>query len=106
MCGIAGHVASADGGRSPREAHALVRAMANALAHRGPDASGVHGSGPATLGHTRLSIIDLSTGANQPMVSADGQVVLLTLRAVRVGRQEARLRRAFSAAEISWGLEY
>src|SRR5205085_11983631 len=77
MCGIAGHVASADAGRSPREAHALVRAMANALHHRGPDASGVHGSGPATVGHTRLSIIDLSTGANQPMVSADGQVVLV-----------------------------
>ena len=77
MCGIAGHVASADAGRSPRDAHALVRAMADALAHRGPDASGVHGSGLATLGHTRLSIIDLSTGANQPMVSADGHVVLV-----------------------------
>ena len=77
MCGIAGHVASADAGRSPRDAHALVRAMADALAHRGPDASGVHGSGLATLGHTRLSIIDLSTGANQPMLSADGQVVLV-----------------------------
>src|SRR6476659_6059417 len=77
MCGIAGHVASADAGRSPREAHALVRAMADALHHRGPDASGVHGSGLATLGHTRLSIIDLSTDANQPMLSADGQVVLV-----------------------------
>ena len=32
MCGIAGHVASADAGRSPRDAHALVRAMADALA--------------------------------------------------------------------------
>ena len=77
MCGIAGHVASADAGRSPRDAHALVRAMADALAHRGPDASGVHGSGLATLGHTRLSIIDLSTGANQPMLSGDGQIVLV-----------------------------
>src|SRR4029079_18269398 len=76
MCGIAGHVASVDAGRSPPDARALVRAMADALHHRGPDASGVHQNGLATLGHTRLSIIDLSTGANQPMVSADGQVVL------------------------------
>ena len=51
--------------------------MADALHHRGPDASGVHRSGPPTLGHTRLSIIDLSTDANQPMLSADGQVVLV-----------------------------
>ena len=42
MCGIAGHVASADAGRDPREAQALVRAMTDALHHRGPDASGVH----------------------------------------------------------------
>ena len=77
MCGIAGHVASADAGRDPRDAKALVRAMADALHHRGPDASGVHQSGAATLGHTRLSIIDLSTDANQPMLSADRQVVLV-----------------------------
>ena len=50
MCGIAGHVASADAGRSPREAHALVRAMADALHHRGPDASGVHRSGLGDAG--------------------------------------------------------
>jgi len=77
MCGIAGHVASVDAGRAPRDGHALVRAMTDALHHRGPDASGVHQSGLATLGHTRLSIIDLSTDANQPMLSADGQTVLV-----------------------------
>jgi asparagine synthase (glutamine-hydrolysing) len=77
MCGIAGHVASVDAGRAPREADALVRAMVTALHHRGPDAAGVHQHGAATLGHTRLSIIDLSTDANQPMLSADGQVVLV-----------------------------
>jgi asparagine synthase (glutamine-hydrolysing) len=77
MCGIAGHLASADAGRDPRDAKAMVRAMTDALHHRGPDASGVHQSGPAVLGHARLSIIDLSTDANQPMLSADGQVVLV-----------------------------
>jgi asparagine synthase (glutamine-hydrolysing) len=77
MCGIAGHVTRADAGRDPRDAKALVRAMADALHHRGPDASGVHQNGAAVLGHARLSIIDLSADANQPMLSADGQVVLV-----------------------------
>ncbi len=79
MCGIAGYVASAGAGagRDPREVLALVRAMTDALHHRGPDASGVHQIGPAVLGHARLSIIDLSTDANQPMLSADGQVGLV-----------------------------
>src|SRR6185312_13120050 len=63
--------------RAPDDARALVRAMADALAHRGPDASAVHQAGAAVLGHTRLAIIDLSTDANQPMVSADGQVTLV-----------------------------
>ena len=100
MCGIAGHVASADAGRAPREARRWCGAMVAALHHRGPDAAGVHQSGPATLGHTRLSIIDLSTDANQPMLSADGQVVLvfngeiynfreLRRRAARRGRHAA-----------------
>ena len=77
MCGIAGHVGHGDAIRGPGEAQALVQAMTGALRHRGPDASGVHHSGPAVLGHRRLSIIDLSTDANQPMLSADGQVVLV-----------------------------
>jgi asparagine synthase (glutamine-hydrolysing) len=37
------------------------------LRHRGPDASGVWSDAEATLGHARLSIIDLSASANQPM---------------------------------------
>ena len=66
-----------DAGRDPRDAKVLVRAMTDALHHRGPDASGVHQNGAAVLGHARLSIIDLSADANQPMLSADGQVVLV-----------------------------
>ncbi|HEY6477310.1 MAG TPA: asparagine synthase (glutamine-hydrolyzing) [Polyangia bacterium] len=78
MCGIAGHVGLGAGTpRGSEDARALVRAMTDAIAHRGPDASAVHQNGPAVLGHTRLAIIDLSTEANQPMVSADGQVTLV-----------------------------
>ena len=49
--------------------------MTAAVAHRGPDAEAVVVAGPATLGHRRLSIIDVAHGA-QPMYSADGRWVL------------------------------
>jgi asparagine synthase (glutamine-hydrolysing) len=52
-----------------------VRAMADALAHRGPDGSGVWTGPGVGLGHRRLSIIDLATG-DQPMRSADGRLAL------------------------------
>jgi asparagine synthase (glutamine-hydrolysing) len=48
----------------------------NAIQHRGPDASSLKEFENLTLGFNRLSIIDLSTSANQPMASADGQVWL------------------------------
>ena len=63
MCGIAGFVGS--GERSHLER------MTRALAHRGPDAEGYLVDGPVHLGHRRLSIVDISGGA-QPMHSADG----------------------------------
>ena len=74
MCGIAGYLCT---GRDPRQAEAVVRAMVKALDHRGPDANGVHQDGPAVLGHTRLSIIDLRPESNQPFLSADGEVALV-----------------------------
>ena len=49
----------------------------DAVAHRGPDGSGWQvfdsARGPAALGHRRLSIIDLSDAAQQPMSYADGR---------------------------------
>lgn len=49
----------------------------DAVAHRGPDGSGWRvfdsARGPAALGHRRLSIIDLSDAAQQPMSYADGR---------------------------------
>ena len=73
MCGIAGiyHLQTA----KPVDT-ARVRAMADAIAHRGPDGEGVWTAPGVGLGHRRLSIIDLAGGA-QPMASDDGQVVLI-----------------------------
>ena len=71
MCGIAGCYRQPDGPK-------LVDIMLDRMAHRGPDATGVWASegGPADmqLGHLRLSIIDLSTAADQPLVK-DGLVI-------------------------------
>jgi asparagine synthase (glutamine-hydrolysing) len=50
----------------------LLRRMIATIRHRGPDADGIHVSGPAGLAHARLSIIDLASGG-QPMSSMDGR---------------------------------
>ena len=76
MCGIAGIIA----GDSARPVDTgLVQRMCDALAHRGPDGSGLWpkpGMAPGiALGHRRLAIIDLA-GSPQPMVSADGRCVI------------------------------
>ncbi|MEO7113051.1 MAG: hypothetical protein ABI183_21615, partial [Polyangiaceae bacterium] len=48
--------------------------MNDALAHRGPDAEGIWAIGRAVLGHRRLSIVDLSVAANQPLLNEDGSI--------------------------------
>lgn len=50
--------------------------MMDALAHRGPDDQGVYEFAEGTLGHRRLSIIDLA-GGRQPMVTADGRYAIV-----------------------------
>jgi len=52
---------------------ALVKAMADTIAHRGPDDEGYYVSGPVGLGFRRLSIIDLQTG-HQPISNEDDTV--------------------------------
>jgi asparagine synthase (glutamine-hydrolysing) len=71
MCGIAGifHLQVA----KPVEP-ARVAMMTDALAHRGPDGSGVWTGPGVGLGHRRLAIIDLG-GGDQPMATADGKLV-------------------------------
>lgn len=51
--------------------------MGNCLAHRGPDADGFFQHENVGFVHRRLSIIDLSDAANQPMVSGDGNYVMI-----------------------------
>ena len=72
MCGIAGAV-----GQSARDP-ALLRRMAAAIAHRGPDDDGVWIDRDAAVGlsHRRLAIVDLSAQGHQPMLSADGRFVI------------------------------
>jgi asparagine synthase (glutamine-hydrolysing) len=70
MCGIAGSLWW-DG----RDDRANVAAMNAALAHRGPDADGLLVSGPATLAHRRLAIIDCAAAANQPLVDGDSGLI-------------------------------
>ena len=51
--------------------------MNEALRHRGPDMDGVHAYDCCILGHRRLSILDLSESAKQPMVSEDGSIAIV-----------------------------
>src|SRR5699024_2999545 len=55
----------------------VLERMNDSLAHRGPDAAGVHREPGVGLGHRRLSIVDLSAVGKQPMHSQDGDVVLV-----------------------------
>jgi asparagine synthase (glutamine-hydrolysing) len=79
MCGIAGIVSLRDAPTTPGVRDA-VQAMIDVQAHRGPDGEGIWQAdvGPAVvaLGHRRLSIIDLSSGGNQPRSSADDRYVI------------------------------
>lgn len=75
MCGIVGFV---DKRFLPPDPEGVAGAMADHMRRRGPDAGGVWGDAEAGvfLAHRRLSIIDLSPGGAQPMVSADGRWVI------------------------------
>jgi asparagine synthase (glutamine-hydrolysing) len=73
MCGVAGFLWSG-AAPPPGELETRLWAMLAPLRHRGPDDEGVWTDGQAGLAHARLSIIDLSPAAHQPMASADGQV--------------------------------
>lgn len=55
----------------------LLGRMASTLHHRGPDDEGSYISGPVGFGFRRLSILDLSPTGHQPMLSEDGQTVLV-----------------------------
>ena len=75
MCGVVG-IWAPNGSR--QSIYGQLASAVASLRHRGPDDSGIWlndcGVG---LGHTRLSIIDLSASGHQPMVSADGRYVVV-----------------------------
>src|SRR2546425_12506005 len=78
MCGVVGVFSYASGNSKPIDLALLTR-MRDTLAHRGPDDQGVYLSEDCRLGlgHRRLSIIDLSSAARQPMMNADGRLSLV-----------------------------
>jgi asparagine synthase (glutamine-hydrolysing) len=63
MCGIGGYVDPS----GALEQASVLRTIASALVHRGPDGEGFFTHGPFGLAHRRLAIIDLSEGGAQPM---------------------------------------
>jgi asparagine synthase (glutamine-hydrolysing) len=73
MCGIAGVISKGGVNRDD------VMSMTVSLAHRGPDAHGIFINRDNTvgLGHTRLSVIDLTDAANQPFSSIDGRYTIV-----------------------------
>jgi asparagine synthase (glutamine-hydrolysing) len=73
MCGIAGILHLDGESASP----VILRRMAKAIAHRGPDGEGQFVDGPCGLAHRRLAILDLSSAGHQPMATADGRYVLI-----------------------------
>jgi asparagine synthase (glutamine-hydrolysing) len=77
MCGISGFWFPSS--LADDDAGALLRRMSDALAHRGPDDSGLAWEAVSGVGlaHRRLSIVDLSPDGHQPMVSATGRYVIV-----------------------------
>lgn len=73
MCGFVGFIDEND---QTYDHRAVIVAMADAIAHRGPDSEGHFEDGRAALGFRRLAIIDLA-GANQPLYNENRSLVLV-----------------------------
>jgi asparagine synthase (glutamine-hydrolysing) len=76
MCGINGFFYFKNS-ISEKEARTKIKTMNDVISHRGPDAEGVYVRQQMTLGFRRLSIIDLSSTANQPMLNADETLAIV-----------------------------
>ena len=73
MCGIAGILNF----RKEKPDPSLIHKMTDSLSHRGPDADGFFIDPEISLGHRRLSIIDLSAASNQPFYDNSGRYVMV-----------------------------
>lgn len=73
MCGLSGYFSQQE-----RHTASTLEAMHTAIAHRGPDSSGVWDDPDAGIGmvHRRLAIIDISSSGHQPMLSNSGRYVI------------------------------
>jgi asparagine synthase (glutamine-hydrolysing) len=72
MCGVAGFLNLNGAPASP----VILKAMTDAIRHRGPDGEGYFIDGALGLGHRRLAILDLSPTSHQPMLTPDGRYIL------------------------------
>lgn len=72
MCGIAGFITPKPSTPSP----AVLQSMTDAIRHRGPDDAGFYRDPWASLGHRRLSIVDVSAG-HQPMSNEAGNLSIV-----------------------------
>lgn len=120
MCGIAGFVSAQRVGYDRRQ---VCGTMLETLRHRGPDDGDVwcDPNGEATLGHRRLSILELSGAGRQPMISRCGRLVLVfngeIYNHLEIRRELAELDGApgewnghsdtetLLAAFVAWGVE-
>ena len=70
MCGFTGFISE------EKKKKAIIKKMANRIAHRGPDGEGFYIDDLVALGHRRLSIIDIANGS-QPMYNEDKNLVVV-----------------------------
>ena len=73
MCGVAGIISF---NNEPIKKNTLI-SMIDSIRHRGPDGEGYWIRDNIGIGHCRLSIVDLSKNANQPMYSNNGRYGLI-----------------------------
>jgi asparagine synthase (glutamine-hydrolysing) len=72
MCGVAGFLNLDGAPASP----VILKAMTDAIRHRGPDGEGHFIDGTLGLGHRRLAILDLSPTGHQPILTPDNRYIL------------------------------
>jgi asparagine synthase (glutamine-hydrolysing) len=76
MCGIVGFVSRTSNHAASASTATTINRMMETIRHRGPDDRDFYSDSFATLGHLRLSIVDLSTG-HQPMFNEDRNLLVV-----------------------------
>ena len=74
MCGFVGEVSNSS---NPPQNLKILERLNALLVHRGPDSSGAKQLGQSSFAHRRLSILDLSNSAAQPMVDTQHQLSMV-----------------------------